>query len=81
METSDGKSLGESFQSDHIIQHFKEGYAVPSLVYRACKRFGISPIAGSYLVEGFDGYPAEIAKAQIKKAVYRFLKTQFHLAG
>ncbi|MCK5604432.1 hypothetical protein KAR91_21255 [Candidatus Pacearchaeota archaeon] len=67
---------------DHYLQHFKEGYVVPSLVYRACIQYAISAIAGSYLTEeNSDSWMADIGKRQIESAVYRFVKQQFGLAS
>lgn len=67
--------------NSHILEHFKEGYVVPSLVYQACKRFGVSHIAQQYLVGGENSFYHPIAKRQIQSAVYRFVKQQFGLAS
>jgi len=77
--SEDGQS---AMGTDHLLSHFDESYVVPSLVYRACKRYGISPIAGAYLtgqqnIGSFD----QVAKKQIEKAVYRFIKNEFGIAA
>lgn len=75
--------VGEKWkkETDHLLSHFKEKYIVPSLVYRACKQYGISQIAGSYLQHDADNCFADISKRQITSAVYRYLKMQFGIAS
>jgi hypothetical protein len=86
LETVETKRpLGESIQdTEHLKSHFAESYIVPSLVYRACKEYGISIIAWEYL-QGRKGQDlstfADITKRQIQSAIYRFVKRQFGIAS
>jgi hypothetical protein len=82
MENKEGESLGELTESDHIQQHIKEKYYVPSLLVRAIENGGISIAAKSIVAhlwgqtedywEGFE----DIAKEQLKRALKKYIRLQ-----
>tara|TARA_Y100000310_G_C20590770_1_gene767861 strand:+ start:211 stop:963 length:753 start_codon:yes stop_codon:yes gene_type:complete len=80
----EGKTLGELNSSDHIINHFKEKYYVPSLLVNAIKEFSVSPIVESMLHElviknnttiKYEDF-IDIFKKQVKDSLTKYLKRQ-----
>jgi hypothetical protein len=85
-EVGTGKTWGELGDNSHILGHFDEGYYVPSLLVRAVEVFPISPIAQDVLHKIWIGESAHdwsggIARNQIRKSLYRYLKRQLGLAA
>jgi len=83
IQVESGRPLGEVIQNtNHLLLHFKEKYVVPSLVFRACKMYGISQVAWWYLTDkkAQNHFP-DVAQRQIKSALIRYLKMQFGIAS
>lgn len=84
----DGPTMGE-LQNDtnHLLSHFEEPYYVPSLLVRAIERHPVSLIAKHELsckwypdnpqAESIGGSMLELAKDQLRKSLYRYLKGAF----
>lgn len=73
MVTQDGQTLGDAFEgNDHLDSHIEEGYVVPSLVYHALKDKGCGD---AYLCGAFGEaeYYLDIARREVKRAVYRYV--------
>ena len=85
-EVNTHRPMGEISQNnDHILEHFKEKYYVPSLVVNAIEDCGVSQAARLHLaycfgleekVEFYEG----IGSSQIRKALTRYLRRQLGLA-
>ncbi len=74
MSTTDNQSLGDAFKdTDHIDSHIKEGYIVPSLVYRALKEFGNTDFILSLVFNNPDKVMLDIAKERVSRSVYRYI--------
>ena len=80
MVDNKGVSWGDSaHDTDHLDQHMREGYVVPSMVYQALKQYYNAPMA---MWETFkdtgvpDNSDREFGKRAVKKAVYRFIMTR-----
>lgn len=89
MRTQDGQILGDAMHDrDHIAQHVKERYYVPSLLANACKAGGISQSAQDYLASFWDSTTppsvaprvrelyGNISVPQIRKALIKYLYHQ-----
>jgi len=68
--------IGDEFKDHgHILEHIKEGYVVPTLVYKALEQHHNSKIAFWQAFEG-SGYPAdsdqEHGRHAVEKAVYEY---------
>lgn len=84
-EVKTGKPLGEATQNtDHLSEHMREGYVVPSLVWQALEAAGYTagrnfPIFGAAfyphdrMYAGFLG----IAQDHVRKSVRRYMSKQF----
>lgn len=93
MRTVDGNiPLGEAIgnHADHIHDHLREKYYVPSLVTRAIEIFPISIMAKNifaytwnpeYQDKPIEGFIADIARDQIGKSLKRYLYRQVGLAA
>lgn len=83
--TNDGKSLGEATgNTDHLRSNMAEGYVVPSLVWRALVSVGYDPKSnGCVFASVFGGGVASDrwARSVVVRAVRRYLKARFGLAG
>jgi hypothetical protein len=75
---------------NHILDHMKEKYYVPSLLARAIERFPVAPIAKWYVSDKWAGTSNTTAgdynlhsavKAQLYKSLYRFCKAELGLAA
>ena len=84
LKDKEGKTLGDLGNSDHIINHFKEKYYVPSLLVNATKEFSVSLIVESMLHElviknnttiKYENF-IDIFKRQVKKSLTKYLKRQ-----
>ncbi len=85
MVTAEGNSLGEASHSDHIREHVKEGYYVPSMLNNLADR--LSPIARQdvgYLLGLHDHKPSDwslgITRRQIRSALRRYVGTHTGIA-
>lgn len=81
MKTEAGIPLGDATKNtNHLEEHMKESYVVPSLVYNALIACGYDPqksfIFSSVFGSGSGGY-----NWLVKRAVTRYLKAQFGLPG
>ena len=91
VEVETKRSLGEAIGNpDHILNHFKEKYYVPSLLVNAIKTFPVSRVAESCLYylwtkkdveKANDVYFSCIAKEQIKKSIIRYCYRQLKTAS
>lgn len=96
MHVSEGEHKGESLgdatgNTSHFLSHFEEGYVVPSLVWNALVANGYSPqrngivFASIFKQEGNDfvdsRYANSIGPDIVRRAVRRYLKAQFKIAG
>lgn len=80
MTTEKGESLGDSTKDcSHIESHIEEGYAVPSLVFRALKERGYGPLVLS-MAFGKCGSPCGI-RGMVKKSVAKYVFKRFGMAG
>lgn len=84
-----GKTLGEVVKnSDHMHDHIKEGYFVPSMIVRASEVFRVSPTAKNVFAYRWNPeyqdknneFVWEIAELQLKSALYRFVKRSLGFA-
>jgi len=87
-KNKDGKTLGDmDDRSHHILEHFKEKYYVPSLLFNAITEFPVSRIVASsvgYWVRHHDKYVAwfdEEAKQAVRKSLTRYLKRRLGMAA
>ncbi len=81
MATDNGQTLGDrTHGADHLDSHMAEGYVVPSLVYNALKEKGCGPayFTGAFTDSG--GFYADIAKREVKRAVYRYVLRRYGFA-
>lgn len=72
--------------TDHLLSHLNESYFVPSLLVNAVERFPVAPIAKAWIgSKWYDGpdvsFAAGIAKQQIQKSIYRYIKEQLGIAA
>jgi len=84
MATDKGQSLGNAIKNvDHLKQHMKDKYIVPSLVYRALEQYYNAKMAFWQAFKD-TGYPEdtdrEFGKQAVKKAVYRYIMRHFNYA-
>jgi len=74
----DMKTGKTAIGGDHIREHLREKYYVPSLLLRAVENFPVSQVAkwviGSHWYGGekFEGSMADIGYEQLRKALYRY---------
>ena len=74
---------------DHIRQHIKENYFVPSMITRAAKKYGASVLAQNYFAtlwnnpEGREAsqWERDIARDQLGRILYRWIKAELALAS
>jgi hypothetical protein len=83
MKTADGKTpMGGA---DHILNHMKEKYYVPSLLQRAIERFPVASVAMCYVSDKWAGtnnnVMVEFARASLYKSLYRYCKAELGLAS
>jgi len=91
MQTQDGKPLGEAIKDhQHVLDHVREGYYVPSMVVRACETFGVSIHAKGVLGMIFNSAPSaladgidwgNIARSQIHSSLKRYVRRAVGLAA
>jgi hypothetical protein len=74
MVTEDKKTLGDAVKSDHIDQHIKEGYIVPSLVAHALKECYNAPAAfwQTFKDTGWT-HDRDFGRQAVTRAVYRYI--------
>ena len=83
----DEKTGREVMGSDHILDHFKEKYYVPSLLFNAIKEIPVSRAAEhclGYWTKQHDqegGYFEGIARDQVSKSLKRYLKRRLGMAA
>lgn len=68
----------------HLVEHMREGYVVPSLVWRALCAVGYDPARNGPVfaaIFGGGGYMTGSAREWTVRAVRRYLKARFGLAG
>jgi hypothetical protein len=81
MRTEDGTTLGDKVHgTGHLDSHIQEGYVVPSLVYNALKEKGCGPVYFQGAFTGEAGFYADIAKREVKRAVYRYILRRYGFA-
>ena len=74
MITTEGETLGDATKSDHIDLHIKDGYVVPSLVYKALEAHYNAPMAFYQAFEGTGWTQGrDFGKRAVRKAVYRYI--------
>jgi hypothetical protein len=77
-----GQSLGDATNNtDHLREHMREGYVVPSLVFRAMKEAGNTDtiLAGAFRPDA--GFLLPIARQRCKDAVASFLFRRFGMVA
>lgn len=85
MQTEDGKSLGDSLKDcGHLTEHMREGYVVPSLVYRALVEAGnpalvVQSAFKNDQTNGAD-FLSGLAKGRVQSSVNKYLKRRLALA-
>lgn len=72
-------------QPDHIHEHIKESYFVPSLLARAIARFPVSPMARWYLSDMWAGtsngeHCIAFGQAQLGNSLRRYVRQELGLA-
>lgn len=84
MVTEEGKTLGEvsSDHADHIKQHIKENYFVPSLLHRALEAMPTSIFTKGTIGDIWRGketnpFDKKYAMKETKKNLYRYIMRQF----
>ena len=89
-EEKTGRTLGElSNDQDHMRQHMKEKYYVPSMITRAAEVFGVSIMAKNYFAYAWNpehqgkatDWEKDLAKDQLGSALYRFVKRGLGIAA
>ena len=83
----DEKTGREVMGSDHILDHFKEKYYVPSLLFNAIKQISVSQVAMHYI--GYSTkmhdepltWAEDVAKSQVSKSLKRYLKRRLGMAA
>ena len=85
MKDKDGKT---AFGTDHLRDHIRESYFVPSLLVNAIEAFPVSIAAKSFVGSLWNGgtvdkshWGAGICERQIGQAIKRYLQRQFGLAA
>ena len=70
MRTIDGVPLGEhTGNTEHLLEHMREGYVVPSLVARAIELYG----APGWYSAAFGDNPSEWGRESVARFVRRYL--------
>lgn len=83
----DTKTGREVMGSSHILDHFKEKYYVPSLLFNAIKEIPVSQVAMhwiGYATKQIDeplGWAEDIARDQISRSLKRYLKRRLSMAA
>lgn len=80
MKTKEGRTMGELSKSDHIVQHIKQKYYVPSLLMNAIKEIPVSKVA-MWTLGGLWGQGSreetksfdDIAKRQLSSSLRRYI--------
>lgn len=86
MQTDSGESLGDAMKDiDHIESHIKEGYVVPSLVYRALTDNKVGNLIMAYAfkdtgINDYTGHTFELTQDYVKRAVYRYISKRYGFA-
>lgn len=85
-DKSNNKPLGESTSNnDHLQEHIKENYYVPSLLTRSIEIFPISMMAKSILAEIWDNgesdfnFGLDLLQEQASKSLRKYIYSQFNL--
>jgi len=85
----DGQTMGDFShdRGDHIRQHIKEAYYVPSMIKNAADEFGVSIAARQWLYgkwglcQDMVGYWEDIAIRQLSSALSRYILRRLGLAA
>jgi len=88
MRTESGQSLGDISGNDHIKQHIKENYHVPSLLMNAIEKHPVAPVAkwslayiwGDEPLETMPEYIKNFAKESFRKSMRAYLYHEFNIA-
>jgi len=81
MRNEQGKTLGEiTSDKDHLLNHIKEKYYVPSLLINAINKFPVSIVTQGEISQIWNGivmkpdvWPYDVTKGQIKSSLRRYL--------
>ena len=82
-EAKTGKPVGGS---DHLLEHMKEKYYVPSLLVNAINRFDVGALIKDTVARIWTGkevsyHMQEISKEYLTRSLRRYMKSQLNLAG
>jgi len=87
MKTEDGRTLGDVSSSDHMLNHLKEKYYVPSILANAVEEFGMSQVNKHTIgywwkyhdsrLEAWEDY----TKKQVTKVLRRYIYRRVGLAS
>ena len=86
MQTDNGESLGDATKDiDHLESHIKEGYIVPSLVYKALTENKVGNLIMAYAfkdtgVKDYTGHTFELTQDYVKRAIYRYMSKRYGFA-
>ena len=85
-EVNTNKPMGEfNNNTDHLTDHIREKYYVPSLFYRAVELYPMSIISNSIMHELWvndtlpDNWAVDILREQSYKSLVKYLYSQFNL--
>lgn len=87
MKTEDGRTLGDISSSDHMFEHLKEKYYVPSILANAAEEFGMSQVSrhiiGYWWKFNNDRYEhyEDYTKKQVTKILRRYIYRRVGLAS
>lgn len=90
MKTEDGqRPLGRD--GDHVRQHIKEKYYVPSLLVASCEAFPVSMIAKNMFAYAWNpdckdkrqeaGFMVDVSRRQMESSLFRYCKRAFKIAS
>ena len=83
----DGRTWGDHSGNDHILNHFRQKYYVPSLLVNAVKEIPVSQATNSSIGYWFNIYNEtcdmfeRIGKEQVRKSLTRYLKRRLGMAA
>jgi hypothetical protein len=87
MRTVDGnKPLGDAVKSDHILQHLKDNYFVPTLLYNAVEDGSVSMFVKGYIGELWRGNEVpenykDIVQRDVEKILKKYLRRKIGLVA